>query len=302
MPYSASDWTAASKYTDDTTAKAAQATANATANYFSHDAAGAHVGSVSGNPDSGKNLLMATGKIAFRDGTAEMGTIGVSTESGRTLMDITCGDSYDGIMLDGGAYVMNKQHVSDTTYGAYGSYMTCSMHETAAPRASLVAHRGDGTTSHPFDVEAELDVGVVGGKSYIDVSADRFIYNGYPATSQVLWTNPNLSQVFAGQTFALPYNSYQLYGIVCTLGYGSTVTVPMSVVKPGGTCDCTTMSGNSGWNSGSLFLATRLFTIASDGLSVTATDSSWFSVDYGYWRSDLYPNKHIYPLYVIGLG
>lgn len=57
------------------TADAAQALATAINNYFSQDSAGAHVGTVEGNPNSGLNLLLAAAKIALRSDTDELMTI-----------------------------------------------------------------------------------------------------------------------------------------------------------------------------------------------------------------------------------
>lgn len=275
LSYLASDWTKASKYTDDTLAQAAKEEAVATANYFMHDSEGAHVTSASGDATTGKNLLMASGKIGFRDGTAEIGLIDVTTVEGRNLMRLMCGDSYDGILLDGGAYVVSKQHVADDTYGAYGSYVTCGMHETGAPRASMVAHRGDGTLAHPYDVEAELDVGVVDGSSYINATADSFKFNaGTVLSAKVLSSAHTMNTAVTLSESAANFTKLELF---CYTNDGHYFS--QSVWNPDGksvVCSC------AAFRNGAVYVKTKTFTISGTTIN-TLNDSEGYNR--GEWGS-----------------
>lgn len=53
-------------------AQSASATATATNQYFFHDANGAHVATVAGDPDSGRNVTLNSYGLLFRDGTTDL--------------------------------------------------------------------------------------------------------------------------------------------------------------------------------------------------------------------------------------
>lgn len=132
--------------------------------------------------------------------------------------------------------------------------------------------------------------------------ADACTYNGRPVTSEILWTIPNINQKFLPQTISLPSNNYNLFAIMPGAGYNSSILLPTLFIKKGQTGIATTMSGNCGWNEGSLFFGIRQFTVASDGQSVGVSASSWWTADYGIWKSDIYDNVHVYPYYIVGIG
>lgn len=58
--------------TADTNAANAIAIANATGQYFFHDGNGAHVSTVANNPNSGRNVILNTQGLLFRDGTTNL--------------------------------------------------------------------------------------------------------------------------------------------------------------------------------------------------------------------------------------
>lgn len=147
-----------------------------------------------GNPAS-KNIYIDADSFDFRQAMNTVASLGIESYAGiYNLLALLCGANYDGVKVGGSAYAILDQRVADATYGRYGSCVTCGMHETGAPRASMVAHRGDGTLAHPYDVEAELDVGVAGGKSYINTTADSFTYNSMHVRGQkTLWEGSWLS-------------------------------------------------------------------------------------------------------------
>jgi hypothetical protein len=155
--YAAADWDKASKYTDDSLAQqaeikansaqsaadnaqssvdAAQALATAIHNYFSTDSAGAHVGTVEGNPDSGYNLLLAATMIALRLDETDLMRLADN------LLELGCNSTNAQIKLCGSSATMSAEKTSDARYPSDSSYPSETSYPSAGAYFNVVAPAG----------------------------------------------------------------------------------------------------------------------------------------------------------------
>ena len=105
-------------------------------NYFSQDSAGAHVGTVEGNPNSGYNLLMAATMIALRlDGTDLM-------RLADNLLELGCNSTNAQIKLCGSSATMSAEKTSDARYPSDSSYPSETSYPSTGTYFNVVAPAG----------------------------------------------------------------------------------------------------------------------------------------------------------------
>ena len=115
-------------------AQSANATATATNQYFFHDATGAHVATVAGDPDSGRNVTLNSYGLLFRDGATDLAEftpteikLGENCTLGPSSGDVgTVGIS---LMNDMASLAMKRLYVPNSN-GQGGTLLPCLVIES----------------------------------------------------------------------------------------------------------------------------------------------------------------------------